>query len=254
MTEIDVRQLIGEAADLAAQLAGQIIPPSQPSDLPAQGSDPSDAARVTALHDLDRLMRILVDAIDYWDRAQSGWEYVQPRDVQAAGVIRGDRLRYGRVVTDDPLQAGRDAGLLAGILTRTWADIASSPLYAHWQDATEDDLKWLARKVRMLEVREVAQRPRHCQVCGVRDVWADLTHNSGVCAGCGAVMRAEVWLSVREAAKRLGVSIRTVQSWVAGGAVESRKSGRTSQVEWSECREHQELAEARRKLNLKVGS
>lgn len=240
----DYRQIIRDVPELAAKLAGQIVPSSEPGDGQPRGSNRPDAARVVAIDELDQLFREVGQSVRFWQQAFSA-EWDLPPVPSIVDVVTAPR--YTRSVADDPMAAARDIQPAVDWLLAQWADAEGHPLHDYWLAGLDE---WLVPAVRRLEVREIAQRPRRCIVCSALDTWADTEHASAVCATCGAVMRAEVWLSVREAAKRLEVDVRTVQRWVAGDLVEHRKSGRTNQVEWGSCREHHEMAVARAKLNL----
>lgn len=243
----DYKAILTEVPDLAAQLAGQIIPSSQPADGQPKGNNRPDAARVVALDDLDQLFREIGQSIRYWQQAfAQEWNLPPVPDAVQAITVE----RYSKVVSDDPLQAARDIRPAVDWLLSQWDDAEGHPLFDWWCESLDD---WLVPAVRRLEVRKIAQRPRRCIVCSALDVWADVEHVSGLCGTCGAVMRAEVWVSVKEAAKRLQVDARTVRRWVADDKVEHRKSGRTSQVEYGSCKEHHDLAHARKLLNLNTG-
>lgn len=242
----DYRAILTEIPDLAAQLAGQIIPSSQPADGQPKGNNRPDAARVVAIDDLDQLFREIGQSIRYWQQAfAQEWELPPVPDAVQAITVE----RYSKVVSDDPLQAARDIRPAVDWLLAQWDDAEGHPLFDWWTASLDD---WLVPAVRRLEVRKIAQRPRKCPNCSATDMWADVQHISALCSTCGAVERAEVWLSVKEAAARLSVEPRTVRRWVADGNVEGRKSGRTSQVELGECRRHQDDVRAAAILRLPI--
>lgn len=260
MNEVDYRAVVAEIPDLAAQLAGAIIPSRPWQEGPSRSNEIAEGARYKAIDDLNRVMSFLADQADLWMPVLAALEFDTPEPVHGLEVSNG---RYRKVVADDPLVAWRDARKIVAWLLAEWPDIEGHPLFYHLTDAIDErpfvdkDLprdSSIVQLVHRLEVRKQEQTPADCERCFARDVWADIAHSSGVCASCGFVHRAEVWLSVREAAQRLEIGVSTIRGWVAEDRIPNRKSGRTSQVEWGATMEHYEYSRAKQKLNLKTGS
>lgn len=248
MTDVAYKAILTEVPDLAAQLAGAIIPSSQPQDGQPKGNNRPDAARIVAIADLDKLMRELVDSIDFWWKATSGdpFEPLPAVDLEGVGIRRTPYgYRYTRVVSDDPLQAGRDAGALANIILGWWDEIEGHHLWAYWLESLDG---WLVPAVRRLEVRKIRQSPRKCKKCGERDVWADPERQQAVCAQCGHQERIVQWLPIKEAASQLGINPATIRRWLLGEhRVKVRGDGRKREVELQSCAkelEYRELVEA----------
>lgn len=262
MTGTDYRAVFAEIPDLAAQLAGAIIPTPPTRGERIQSSTRGEAARVKAIDDLNRVMSFLANQADLWMPVLAALEYDKPEPVRELEVADG---RYRKVVSDDPLIAWRDANKIVAWLLTEWEDIGGHPLFYMFTDAIDDrpyvdaDLPHdssIVQLVHRLEVRKQEQTPADCHKCFARDVWADLEHSSGVCASCGHVHRPDIWMTVAEVAKQLEVAKKTVHEWINENAVEWRMekplggSKLVRQVELKSCQQHHELSMARRVLNL----
>ncbi|WP_334152990.1 hypothetical protein [Microbacterium sp.] len=240
MSEVDYRQIIRELPELAAQLAGAIIPSTVPPDGMPRGTEKGDAARTSAIDDLDKLMSELAQSVRFWQHAFSdGIDLpIIPEQVEH---ITGRQT--AAVVSDDPMRAAADAHVITAWLLQAWDDVEGHPLHDWWCESLDD---WIVPMVRRLEVRKIRQRPRRCVNCSALDVWADLEHTSALCAACGEVMRAEVWLPVPQVAKQLGVAPSTVRGWLTTtNQINVRGEGRTRELELSSCRHEMELRLAR---------
>lgn len=246
MTDTDYLQVIAELPELAAQLAGSIIPSTVPPDGMPRGSEKADAARIVAIDDLDRLMSELAQSVRFWQHAFSdGIDLpIIPEQVEH---ITGRQT--AAVVSDNPMRAAADAQVITAWLLQAWEEVDGHPLHEWWCESLDD---WIVPMVRRLEVRKIRQRPRRCVNCSATDTWADLEHESALCATCGHVMRGEVWLTTQQTAVKLDVDPRTVRRWIADDLVPHRKVKRTVFVELHAAREYQELAAARSLLNIRM--
>lgn len=237
----DYRAAIALAPEIAAHYASLIGIKAAKVDGGPRGTDTPETPTDRALDRVTAIVTELGSWVHTWRTATADLGIDWPEPVTE---YRDFRV----LVVDDHNQAFRAANIYARTLLDRWDDIEDMPGY--WDSFTASLDYWLIPIVKRYERTEIEQRPRRCHLCNTLSVWADMGHASGLCDQCGQVYRAEVWLSVKEAAERLSVAPRTVRRWVEADAVQHRPAGRTSEVEWGSCREHHELAEARRKLNL----
>lgn len=245
----DYRQILDHLPDLAAHLAAAVVGSAPQADGMPHAQNVNDSPWTSQLDELDAIVTFLVESIDHWDRATTGWEVIAPRDVQAAGVARGiDGFRYTRVVTDDPLAAAYDVARLVGILYTHWDQMVALPwAFQRWTDSMHT--AGIIARVHSLEGRGTGDPLRRCPVCDRMTLRPDLTHDRAVCHDCEKVIAPpRVWMTIADAAAHLGVSTRTIRRWIAGGDVTPTRDGR--RVDVRECREHRDAARARALLNL----
>lgn len=232
----DYKQIIADTPELAAYLAHAITPSSKPADGTRPSGNKPDAANTHAIDDLNQLARELVESVRFWQRAFD--EYgIEPTDVNVTMPA----------VADNPDYAIRVIRPLTKWLLDHWDEAAGHPFHEWWCESLNE---WLVPRVKRLQREEKRQRPRRCQLCGTLAVWADLDHVSGLCDQCGHVHRAEIWVTVREAALTLGVNRSTITRWIQADAIATKRQGVRTYVEIGECREHMQLTTARRTLNL----
>lgn len=232
----DYKQIIKDVPELALHLAHAITPTAQPNNGTPGGNSRQDAARGEALDDLNQLVTELVESVRFWERAfdETGLN-VPSLDIRMPAC------------SDEPEAAAKAVQPLVAWLLTNWDDADGHPFFEWWCEALDE---WLAPMVKRLQRQEKRQHPRRCTLCGTLSVWADLEHMSGLCDQCGQVHRAEIWLPAKEIAKILDVNRSTITRWIQAGAVDTRKRKMVTLVELRQCREHMELADARKRLNL----
>lgn len=233
----DYRQIIADTPELALHLAHAITPSVRPADGGSRSSTRQDAASSHALDDLDQLATELVESVRFWQQAFDEYGLAVPTlDVRVP------------TVSDNPEAAAKAIQPLVSWLLTNWDDAEGHPFHEWWCESLDE---WLAPKVKRLQREGKRQHPRRCQLCGTLSVWADLDHATGLCDQCGHVHRAEMWVSVREAALVLGVNRSTITRWVQAGAITAKKGRLMTMVEIGECREQQQLAVGRQRLGLR---
>ncbi len=229
----DYRATIQATPELAYWLATRITPTTTPGDGIRPRGHRADAASATALDDLTTLAVELTESVRFWQAAFEDLERAPEGKVP--------------VCSDQPEVAVAVVAPLSRWLLGNWDNAEGHPFHEWWCESLDE---WLVPLVKRMQRDPKRQHPRRCELCGTLSVYADLEHATGLCAQCGRVHRAEIWVSVREAALVLGVNRSTITRWVQSGAIPARKHRLTTMVEIGECREYKELATARRNLNL----
>lgn len=229
----DYRATIQAIPELAYWLADRITPTNTPSDGIRPSGHRADAASASALDDLNTLTVELTESIRFWQAAFD--------DLDRAPVTTAPTCSHS------PATAVATVQPHVQWLLDNWELAAGHPFHEWWCESLDE---WLVPMVKRMQREGKRQHPRRCQLCGTISVWADLDHATGLCDQCGHVHRAEIWITVKEAALMLGVDRSTINRWITSDRIAYRTKGIHKYVEIGECREQLELNLARKKLNL----
>lgn len=251
MTAPNYREIIAATPELAKHIAEAITSTSaqQYSDTAsAPGArDPMDAL-AAKLDDLRRLLAELGQSVDYWQQAMH--DDLEPLELPDA-VATATREALALRTDSTPAQAVANAHTLAGWLLANWEHFDGHPLHSWWLDSLDD---WLLPQVRRLLRHEKPPQPRRCHACHALAMHADTQHASARCELCGHIARAEIWLSITEAARRLDVTTQTVRNWIDADSIDVRGTGRQRRVELTQCRAEQDYRAARQRAGLQKGT
>lgn len=219
-------------------LASSIIPAGEAGDgLPRARTVTRTPLNDYAYTQLDELMAELSFWADYWHAAGKGENIYQT----------GKRV-YRRVVSDQPLLAAAEANVYACVILDNWQVIDQHEARDSFHVILDNTIYPML--VRM-QGRIVQQKPRKCPNCGAVDVYAQMDDSSALCGSCHRVTYPEKWVTVRDAADILGVSVRAIYNWIKNGDVEprvqvdARGQRGVSLVRLKECRYARELNEVR---------
>ncbi len=197
------------------------------------GTEKTTPANLTALDDLDSILLSLY-ALVQTTGSYLGHEHRTDRD---------DLRRYNADGAPVGLVAlKRDAlwtvvSRLSYTLTLWLDDVEASEEFRErfdaflWEEVAKPCHRW------PLEHRGPrAARPRvcpKCDACAVYAAFGDLA----MCDECGHTMRAAVWLTISDAAGRVGKTPRTLQRWINDGVLVSQKpKGKRRLVELNSVR------------------
>lgn len=251
-----VKHALQQAPDLLQHLAHLVIKGRFDDGQPVSTDVQSTPGRIAPLDQIDALFKWLWQESEYWGtragfmsldymvRLGENLQVLGPRGVVGTPE-GGDILQvWGTTLVNRILDQWETitiefgaANLWGQMEARAWLD-----------DVDEHLLKPLA--MWSLESRKpVPARPRQCPVCGRWDVWADLDSLTTVCKACKKVVEVELWMSVKEAARILGVAERTIRDWMAD-ELPSRPHGRGRAVELGAARAVRDMRAARSMLNL----
>ena len=253
------RDAIQRAPELLYHLAHLVIPGAYRDGQPTARDLQAAPARVSPLDELEAVYAWL------W-REAGAWIGHAALDVEPiAHMARRDsdgRVIGCRWIVTDPGGADgllSDAQALVRILMHAWPTIETvhgdprvwgQMTARQWvEDVDRSLLLPLARWP--LRAREaVPARPRYCDVCGAREVYADVDTASAICRECGRVVHPEVWMLVKDVATILDVAPFTIRTWIdAGLPAKPGRKGR--QVELGAARGERDLRAARKALNLR---
>lgn len=253
------KHAIRTAPELLHHLAHLVTPGRLLDGQPTARDRQSAPARLGPLDEIDAVFVWLWREAGYWMNAAG----IEARPI-ADLVRRGDDLQpigpAGIVGNDtDGDRLHRDAQQLVRIILAAWPTIeyhfgaphlwGQAEARAWTEDVDRELLRPLARWP--LDRRDpVPARPRECPLCQQRDVWADLDHDTGLCAACGHVVKLEEWQPIGQAAKSLGRGRRTVERWVADGDVRSRTVKGRREIEMHSARDTDRLMQMRATLGI----
>ena len=234
----------GELLDLVPEALELIAHGMTPGAVPLEARVSGSAEQRTPVDPrgpIERILTVLAGAADATRALTEAFAEIEPVPVDQWESVAPDFS-----IADDPLGGVRAAAPLIALIREHLPELEAHPAGY----LVTDRLDELVPLVRVVRARRPGARSKPCASCSMGRAWADLEHASAVCDSCGAVHRADLWLSVRETAARLGVDARTVRRWVADGLVPARSAGSTSVVNYTAAREHHDLAKGRALLNL----
>lgn len=250
MTDVDYLAILRQVPDFAAHLAAQMMPGGSQAGSGSRTTTQPWTHQDVVIVALEEAIVELADAVDFWWKAQSDYLVLPEPDLSAAGCRRTEfGVRYQRVVSDNPLQAARDAGTLANTLIRWWEEIEGHPYWEWWCETLDQKL---IPAMRRLDARQVQQRLRRCERCGSIAVAADLNKVQGRCFECKHVqgMPKEIWRTIKHVAAILDRHPSKIRAWIRQGELEARPGDEGREVELNAARDVRDMMEARKKLGI----
>ncbi|VXB33683.1 hypothetical protein [Pseudoclavibacter sp. 8L] len=210
--------------ELFVHLAAIAQPTRQQADgLPVSRDMQSTPVRLVPLDDLSQIF------IDLW-RAERVWrERLGRRDlIDTAYMVSFDEwgdwtegaLHPRGILTDERWseQVKVWAQTLVNRFVVFWPDVARDPGWPAFAAELEEWAVKMPARWPLEGRRPVPVKPRPCPECERLQVYADgwSEDEDGIrCYSCQWTYRPELWLPIKEAAERQGVTVHTVQNWIA---------------------------------------